>query len=238
MEYIGQQHLVNSIESIYKRGATILIGPDKYGKTFFAQKVAEELQLEYVLVESNVENTKTLIEDISPGNLYHLKDLHKARQQVISRLLKLLEDNIPKGAVILITTESTKTLDTILSRCLVLKCKRYNYEELQQVKFIDMMLYKIYDSPTKLNDISNDIDKIVDGVETFIENADTMKSNLLGDYDYKLVTNVLISKLADKKKFTSIRRVASIAKRLERNDYIPNWQAVHMILEEIRYDLI
>lgn len=238
MEYIGQQHLQKAIRSIYKRGAAILIGPDKYGKTYFAQQAAKEMDLEYVLVESNVENTKALIQDISPGKLYHIKDLHNARPQVLSRLLKLLEDNIPKDAVILITTEASRTFDTILSRCLVLKCNRYSYEELKSVKEIDMMLYKVYDSPTKLNDISEDIDKVVESVENFMENPETMKSSLLGDYDFKIVANVLITKLAEKKKFDTIARVSKLAKGFMKNDYIPNWQAVHMLLEDVRYDLI
>lgn len=238
MEYIGQLHLQNSIKSIYKKGACVLIGPDKYGKTYFAQQVAKELDLEYVLVESNVENTKLLIQDITEGKLYHIKDLHKARPQVLSRLLKLLEDNIPVGAVILITTEATQTIDTILSRCLVLKCNRYKYDELAEVKDIDKMLYKVYDSPTKLADVSEDIEKVIEGVQDFINNPESMKSSELGDYDYKIVANVLISKLNDLHKFDTIVRISKLAKGFARNDYIPNWQAVRLMLEDIRYDLI
>ena len=238
MEYIGQEHLKNSVELISKKGATILIGPDKYGKTHFAQQLAKELDLEYVLVESNVENTKALIQDISKGNLYHIKDLHNARPQVLSRLLKLLEDNIPTGAVIFITTEATQTIDTILSRCFVLKCKKYRYEELMQVNDIDKMLYHVYDTPTKLADIHEDIDKIVDGVEAFLESPESYKSSELGNYDYKLIANVLVTKLADKKLFATIQRVAKLAKGFTRNDYIPNWQVVHLLLEDVRNDLI
>lgn len=238
MEYIGQRHLQASVESIMKKGAAILIGPDKYGKTFFAQQVAKELNLEYVLVESNVENTKMLIEDITPGKLYHIKDLHRGRQQVISRLLKLLEDNIPEGAVILITTEAVQTIDTILSRCLVLKCKRYKYEELVTVKEIDKMLYGVYDTPTKLSDVNENIDKIIDLVEEFIFEPAIAKSNTLSDFDYKIVSNVLVSKLAEKQNYKAIRDVAKLSKGFSRNDFIPNWQAVHMLLEVVRDDLI
>ena len=238
MEYIGQHHLQNAVDSIYKKGACILIGPDKYGKTYFAQEVAKELGLEYVLVESNVENTKALIQDITEGKLYHIKDLHRARQQVLSRLLKLLEDNIPQGAVILITTEQATTIDTILSRCLVLKCRRYKYEELVKIKEIDGMLYSVYDSPTKLLDISEDIDRVIDDIDLFLEDPEHSKEGNLTNYDYKIVANVLISKLAERKLFEPIRRIARLTKGFAKNDYIPNWQAVHLLLEDIRYDII
>lgn len=238
MEYVGQNHLKQAIRSIYNRGVAILIGPDKYGKTYFAQECAKEMNLEYVLVESNVEDTKALIQDIEPGHFYHMKDLHKARPQVLSRMLKLLEDNVPKGAVIFITTEQTKTIETILSRCLVLKCKRYSYEELQSIKDVDMLLYKVYDTPTKLSEVSNDMDKVIESITAFLDNPDMFKSNDLSNIDYKIVANVLITKLAEKKMYSTIRRVAQIAKGFERNDYIPNWQAVHMLLEDVRDDLI
>ena len=238
MEYIGQNHLQDSVASIYKKGAAILIGPDKYGKTLFAQNVAKEIGLEYVLVESNVENTKALIEEIQPGSLYHIKDLHKARQQVISRLLKLLEDNIPAGAIILITTESTRTIDTILSRCLVLKCRKYKVEELKSVKEIDEVLYRVYDTPTKLADVNEDVDKIISSVEDFMSDPSSFKTNSIGDYDYKIVANILISKLLEKEKFKTIARIEKLVRGFERSDFIPNWQVVHMLLEDVKDDII
>lgn len=238
MEYIGQNHLQDSISSIYKRGAAVLIGPDKYGKTLFAQLVAKEIGLEYVLVESNVENTKALIEEIQPGNLYHIKDLHKARQQVISRLLKLLEDNIPAGAIVLITTESPRTIDTILSRCLVLKCRKYKLEELKSVKEIEEVLYRVYDTPTKLADVNEDVDKIIDSIDEFIAEPLTFKTNSMGDFDYKIVANILISKLLEKEKFKTIARIEKLIRGFERSDFIPNWQVVHMLLEDVKDDLI
>lgn len=238
MEYIGQEHLKESINSIYQKGAAILIGPDKYGKTLYAQEVAKELDLEYVLVESNVENTKMLIEEITPGNLYHIKDLHKARQQVLSRLLKLLEDNIPQGAVILITTEATKTIDTILSRCLVLKCKKYNIEELKSFKGIEEILYRVYDTPTKLLDINEDVDKIIDSVNDFMSDPSTFKTNSIGDYDYKIVANILIYKLEEKELFKTIQRVERLVRGFSKSDFIPNWQVVHLLLEDVKDDII
>lgn len=238
MEYIGQEHLKDSVNSIYQKGAAILIGPDKYGKTLFAQQVAKELQLEYVLVESNVENTKMLIEGITSEYLYHIKDLHKARQQVLSRLLKLLEDNIPKGAVILITTEASKTIDTILSRCLVLKCKKYSIESLKEVRDIDKILYRVYDTPTKLMDVNEDVDKIVDSVNDFISDPLSFKTNSIGDYDYKIVSNILVNKLSEKQLYEPIEKIVKLVRGFERNDFIPNWQAVHMILEEIKDDIV
>lgn len=238
MEYIGQEHLKNSLESIMNKGACILIGPDKYGKTYFAQQVAKELNLEYVLVESNVENTKALIQDIKPGNLYHLKDLHKARQQVISRLLKLLEDNVPQGAVILITTELTNTIDTILSRCLVLKCKKYSYEELSSIKYLDKLLYTIYDTPTKLADVSETVEKVITLIDDYLLDPKTAKIAPLTDYDFKIISSILISKLGEKGYYKVINRVLTLSKGFEKADFIPNWKAVNLLLEDIRYDII
>ena len=236
--YIGQEHLKNAIDSIYKRGATVLIGPDKYGKTFFVQNLAKELKLDYILVESNVENTKALIEEIQPGNLYHIRDLHNARAQVMSRLLKLLEENIPEGAVIVITTEQVNTIDTILSRCLVLKFKRYNINDLARIKELSPMLYKIYDSPTKLQEIDKDVDRVVEFIEGFLADPINYKIGDQSEYDFKLVSNVLICKLAELGYYKVLRRVSHLARVIPKNDYIPGWRAVYMILEDIRYDFI
>ena len=106
------------------------------------------------------------------------------------------------------------------------------------MKELDKMLYNIYDTPTKLNEVNENIDKVIDSIEEYISEPATYKTNDLGDFDFKLVSNVLISKLALKGNYIAIRKVASLAKGFARNDYIPNWQAVHMILEEIRDDLI
>lgn len=235
--FLGQNHLKEKLKMLEEIRVGIIIAPNNFGKTYFTKEIAKFYGLNYVYIEPRVRDIEMLLSDMSKDTLYHVKDYHKLRHQSISRLLKLLEEGISKENMIIITSDTNFILNTILSRCIVLRFSNYTLEELQEYKKVNEKFYKLYNTPTKLNDIYENINEVENKVNDFLNNPIDFKPYELQDYDIDLIIDLIVFALEDKKKYWLIERIQEIQAKYKDKDYIPNWQKVQLILGMIKDEI-
>ena len=148
-DVIGQEQVVSVLESSIKNGnvshAYLFAGSRGTGKTSVARILADELKvvredLYEIDAASNrgIDEIRALREAVhtlpfrSPYKVYIIDEAHMLTKEAFNALLKTLEEPPSHVIFILATTEPSKIIDTIISRCQVFTFKKPNQQILKQ----------------------------------------------------------------------------------------------------------
>ena len=148
-EVIGQEHIVKTLQNSLSSGsishAYLFCGPRGSGKTTIARIFAKELGCDGMdLVEidaashTGVEDVRALIEGLqfapvkSKYKVFIIDECHQLSKSAANALLKTLEEPPTHTIFILATTEASKMLATIVSRCQRFDFKRLHVSEIEK----------------------------------------------------------------------------------------------------------
>ncbi len=163
-EVIGHETVVGSIRKALGKDPTphayMFTGPSGIGKTTLARIMAKHLQVTKAgLTEINIANMRG-IDDIraiaqqalfrAPGsknNLYILDECHQMTREGQNAILKVLEDPPDHAYFILCTTDPSKMLTTIRTRCL-----EYKFEPLAEQQILELLLFVAAQEDIKYSD--------------------------------------------------------------------------------------
>jgi tRNA A37 threonylcarbamoyladenosine biosynthesis protein TsaE len=159
---VGQSKLV-SIFTNYTLNTMpstlLLLGEKGSGKTFLTQRLAKHLDLELVHLSNSTSADDLISFTQSPVvKLYHI-DLSEISDKAQNKFLKFIEEPTNTVKIILEAESEVGVLPTILNRCHKLTLEAYSIEELRSFawspKTLDPLAYRFYNTPGKLNTLSN-----------------------------------------------------------------------------------
>ncbi len=148
-DVIGQEQVVGVLEASIKNGnvshAYLFAGSRGTGKTSVARILADELKvvpedLYEIDAASNrgIDDIRALREAVhtlpfrSPYKVYIIDEAHMLTKEAFNALLKTLEEPPAHVIFILATTELSRIIDTVISRCQVFTFKKPNQQILKQ----------------------------------------------------------------------------------------------------------
>lgn len=152
-EVFGHETVVGSLQKALGKDAIphayMFTGPSGVGKTTLARIMAKHLQVTKAgLTEVNIADMRG-IDDIraiaqqalfrAPGSkrtLYILDECHQMTREGQNAILKVLEDPPDHAYFILCTTDPSKMLTTIRTRCL-----EYKFEPLAEQQILELLLF-------------------------------------------------------------------------------------------------
>lgn len=145
---IGNQFCVKSLAEAVRGGscphAFLLTGPSGIGKTTLARIIGKELNAFVVEInaalKSGIDDSRDLAEAANfrpisknPTVLYIIDEFHNISQKGNEPLLKLLEDPPPHAYFALCTTEGTKIIETIKTRCYPVPLKALKQSDIEKL---------------------------------------------------------------------------------------------------------
>ncbi len=165
-DVVGQEIITNSLENAISNGklaqALLFTGPRGVGKTSCARIVAREINrfkigddFSYNIFEldaasnRSVEDIRSLNEQVRVppriGNhkVYIIDEVHMLTTEAFNAFLKTLEEPPAHTVFILATTEKSKILPTILSRCQIYDFKRISVLDIKKRLEVIMLEEKI-----------------------------------------------------------------------------------------------
>lgn len=165
---IGQTRLVAQVLNYTFEtmpSTLLLLGEAGCGKTYITQKLAKQLGLDIVVLNSQTTAEELLAySQAAVPALYHL-DLSQTTEKAQNKFLKFIEEPPSTIKVILEAESECGILPTILNRCNKIVFDPYTVEELQSFswapKSADPLFYRFCNTPGKLNEIGT--------AENFIE---------------------------------------------------------------------
>src|SRR3989344_4946079 len=148
-DVLGQEHVTKPLREALRAGrithAYLFYGSRGTGKTSVARILAHEIgcapeDIYEIDAASNrgIDEIRALREAVhtlpfrSPYKVYIIDEAHMLTKEAFNALLKTLEEPPPHVIFILATTEPSKIIDTIISRCQVFTFKKPNQQILKQ----------------------------------------------------------------------------------------------------------
>ncbi len=130
---IGQARIKKLLQREIPK-SIILFGKDGSGKTTIANFINDKLSADLYIVEDlSVNSLKQITEDVSYSAFRRVYCIEKAEEMSLMAqniLLKTLEEVSDKVTFILCTSDRTKLLPTIMSRCSLIQIDRYSDADL------------------------------------------------------------------------------------------------------------
>ena len=227
-EVVGQEYVTDTLENAIKRDklgqALLFCGPRGVGKTTCARILARKINLNEEDTNDSYFNIFELdaasnrrIEDIRNLNekvrvpprignykVYIIDEVHMLTTEAFNAFLKTLEEPPKHVIFILATTEKSKVLPTILSRCQIYDFKRISVLDIkkrledvvldQKIKFDDEALFLIAE---KSDGSLRDGLQILDRMINFCDNEISIKKvssnlNIIGREFYLEICNEII----------------------------------------------
>ncbi len=229
-EVVGQEAVTSTLENAIKKEklgqALLFCGPRGVGKTTCARILAKKINFNGV--ESNdysfnifeldaasnrkIEDIRTLNEQVRVpprvGNfkVYIIDEVHMLTLEAFNAFLKTLEEPPEHVIFILATTEKSKVLPTILSRCQIYDFKRISVLDIknrlesivldQKIKYDDEALFLIAEySDGSLRDGLQILDRMINFCENEITTKKVSKNlNIIGAKFYIEICDEIIEK--------------------------------------------
>lgn len=153
-EVLGQDHIINSLENLFKINkmphSFLLTGNSGVGKTTVARIIASELGCEPSNVveidaatHTGVDSMRLLCESLqyagsgrSPIKVAIVDEAHMISKQGSNKLLKMVEEPPSHVYFVFATTEKSKIINTIQTRCHV-----YNFKDVSRNDLFDLLDY-------------------------------------------------------------------------------------------------
>lgn len=133
---IGQKILIDTLDSYELESmphALLFVGESGCGKHTFSSYLAARLGLETVTVPMNCSDEDLVaFSQCSTPKLYIL-DLNEALEKAQNKFLKFIEEPTQTVYISLIANSEFQVLNTIKSRCTILRFSQYTYQEIKQV---------------------------------------------------------------------------------------------------------
>lgn len=149
-EILGQEHIIKSIKSLFDINkvphAFLLTGNSGVGKTTTARIIANKLGCKKVIeidaaTHTGVEDMRRLCESLeypamgeSPLKVAIIDEAHRISKQGSEKLLKMVEEPPNHVYFIFATTEKSKIIKTIQSRC-----HTYNFKDAKPDDLFDLL---------------------------------------------------------------------------------------------------
>ena len=109
----------------------LLLGEKGSGKTYIAQKLAKQLEVDFIELTGQTTAEELIDYSQSPiTKLYHI-DLSEITEKAQNKFLKFIEEPSTSVKVILEAESEVGVLPTILNRCYKVTLESYTVEELQ-----------------------------------------------------------------------------------------------------------
>ena len=194
---IGQEQLLDIIKGLIENNKLpkfmLLIGQKGSGKKCLAKEIAKLLDVDIVMFNNKVDDTRECIqlayEQKSPI-LYVLTDGDTMSIAAKNSILKLIEEPPTNATIIMLAENEQSILPTILSRAYLIKMENYNitqlkaYIELKQTAFTDdeiEEIVEICDNPGMINDLMLPENKeVMELAKKLVNNVDKVTlSNVL-----------------------------------------------------------
>jgi DNA polymerase-3 subunit gamma/tau len=171
-EVLGQDHIINSLKNLFEIGKVphsfLLTGNAGVGKTTVARIIASELKCQpsYILeidaaTHTGVDSMRLLCENLQFPALGRnsikvaiIDEAHMISKQGSNKLLKMVEEPPSHVYFIFATTEKSKIIGTIQSRCHI-----YNFKDVKKDALFDLLDYVCVNENIDLKD--NLLDLIV-----------------------------------------------------------------------------
>ena len=160
---IGQEKLVKALEGYTLETApkTILfLGQSGCGKSWIANALAKQLDLEVVVVQPDSTAEKLIEYYQCPINKMYLIDLKDIVEKDQNKFLKFIEEPSKTMNIILMAESTVGILPTILNRCVKYVFEPYTPEQLKQfdwaVNCSEEIAYEICKTPGQLLELSAD----------------------------------------------------------------------------------
>ena len=240
-EVVGQEYVTDTLENAIKRDklgqALLFCGPRGVGKTTCARILARKINLNEEDTNDSYFNIFELdaasnrrIEDIRNLNekvrvpprignykVYIIDEVHMLTTEAFNAFLKTLEEPPKHVIFILATTEKSKVLPTILSRCQIYDFKRISVLDIkkrledvvldQKIKFDDEALFLIAE---KSDGSLRDGLQILDRMINFCDNEISIKKvssnlNIIGREFYLEICNEIIEQKISNRKISEIK---------------------------------
>tara|TARA_B100001250_G_scaffold322088_1_gene285286 strand:+ start:1702 stop:3375 length:1674 start_codon:yes stop_codon:yes gene_type:complete len=151
-DVVGQEHITQTLKNAVKNHqiahAYLFCGPRGVGKTtcarIFAKSVNSNTNSEYNIFEldgasnNSVDDIRTLIDQvkippqIGKYKIYIIDEVHMLSKAAFNAFLKTLEEPPKHSIFILATTEKSKIIPTILSRCQIFDFNRITQNQITQ----------------------------------------------------------------------------------------------------------
>ena len=228
-DVVGQEAVTSTLENAIKKEkigqALLFAGPRGVGKTTCARILAKKINFEednsdysFNIFEldaasnNGVDDIRNLNEQVRVppriGNfkIYIIDEAHMLSTQAFNAFLKTLEEPPKHVIFILATTEKSKILPTVLSRCQIYDFKRISVLDIkkkleailleQEIKFDDEALYLIAESSDgSLRDSLQILDRMINFCDNDLSiNKVSKNLNIIGSELYLNICDKIIEK--------------------------------------------
>ena len=174
---VGQEKLVKILDgyTLMTVPRTMLfLGPDGCGKGWISARFAEQLDLEWIEISSDITSEKLTEYYQCPIPKMYFINLKKFDEKQQNKILKFIEEPSSNMYIILRAESEVGILQTILNRCVKYTFEEYTSEQLQEfawaIKCNDSRIYKICKTPGQLNNLPDDnLDSIFTLCETIVK---------------------------------------------------------------------
>jgi len=167
---IGQEKLLDKVDRLIENGFprfVLLVGSKGSGKKLMCMEIAKKLGYPLVSMGTGVDEVREVIQNSYRNTepiLYVIPDTDKMSVQAKNAMLKITEEPPQKAYFLSTVTNTSNTLQTIISRACVLKMDDYSQEELK-----NYLLTKYPD-----NELTNNQIEFILNVATVPEQVDIL----------------------------------------------------------------
>lgn len=250
----GQERLKNKLFSYTLSDlphSILLLGEEGCGKHTLVRELATNLNISLVDISSSI--SLDTIEDIlvNPIPTMYLIDTSLLTERHQNIILKFLEEPNAYTYIVLIATNKSYLLETVVNRCVVFEFDKYTREQLKyfvkDTQDVDKIL-DVCDTPGKVLSLNNNLDELNKLCNTIVEKISTANfSNTLSivnkintkdeydKFDFNVFFNVLLlscykhfestndNKYFDMYKFISNYRKRTRDSRLNKELFLENF---------------
>lgn len=162
---VGQSKLINILDNLTLDNfpkAVLLLGDKGCGKHTYLSLISEKLNLTSIDITDVVSFEYILqLYSRSIPSIYYI-DIDKFTEKKQNVILKLLEEPPMNAYIVLLSSNRSLLLPTIINRCIIYEFEKYNYQELSS--FVESgsnveLICEIYRTPGQI--LSSNIDTIV-----------------------------------------------------------------------------
>ena len=160
---IGQTKLMTTLNNYTLENfpkTILLIGQAGCGKHTIAKYIANKFEFDFIEIDEKVDSEDLFNFSHKTINTLYLVNLNNFEEKQQNQFLKFIEEPSKTVYTVLIADSEVGILNTIKNRCTRLYFDRYTKEELQEIthscSVTDDLAYEIFQTPGKLNSLTNE----------------------------------------------------------------------------------
>lgn len=160
---IGQEKLVKILDNYTLQTVPktmLFLGPHGCGKSWIAARFANQLNVDFVVINKETPVDKLIEYYQCPINKFYFIELAGIDEKQQNKFLKFIEEPSSNMNIILMAESEIGILPTILNRCVKYHFEPYTIEQLKMFEWItdidEEIVYQICKTPGQLNEFADD----------------------------------------------------------------------------------